>query len=115
MDLLASRISFSTRLARFFVIQYTKTGENIPKDHYTNYQKAIQYTKTGENIPKDHYINYQKAIQYTKWPKYMPNGHKIYPHFPFQGPPKFTQMWILGLKIYHLATLFSTTKKILKL
>jgi hypothetical protein len=26
-------------------------------------------------------------------------------HFPFQGSPKFTQMRVLGLKIYHLATL----------
>jgi hypothetical protein len=25
--------------------------------------------------------------------------------FPFQGPPKFNQIWIFGLKIYHLATL----------
>jgi hypothetical protein len=25
--------------------------------------------------------------------------------FPFQGPPKFTQIWTVGLKINHLATL----------
>jgi hypothetical protein len=25
--------------------------------------------------------------------------------FPFQGPPKFNQIVIFGLKIYHLATL----------
>jgi hypothetical protein len=30
---------------------------------------------------------------------------KIYQHFPFKGPPKFTQIGIFGLKIYHLATL----------
>jgi hypothetical protein len=30
---------------------------------------------------------------------------KKYQHFPFQGPPKFTQIAIFGLKINHLATL----------
>jgi hypothetical protein len=29
-------------------------------------------------------------------------------HFPFEGPPKFTQIWIFGLKINHLATLVQT-------
>jgi hypothetical protein len=28
----------------------------------------------------------------------MPNGRKIYQHFPFQGPPKYTQIGILVLK-----------------
>jgi hypothetical protein len=52
-------------------------------------------------------------IKCTKWPKYIPNGYIIHQHFPFQGPPKFTQVGILGLKIYHLATLLlvSTVKK----
>jgi hypothetical protein len=26
--------------------------------------------------------------------------------FPLQDPPKFTQIWIFGLKTNHLATLF---------
>jgi hypothetical protein len=26
--------------------------------------------------------------------KILPNGHKIYQHFPFQGPPKFTRFGI---------------------
>jgi hypothetical protein len=30
--------------------------------------------------------------------------------FPFQGPPKFTQIGIFGLKIYHLATLHRAGK-----
>jgi hypothetical protein len=42
---------------------------------------------------------------YSKLPKYIPNGHRICKPFPFQGPPKFTQFEIFGLKIYHLATL----------
>jgi hypothetical protein len=42
-----------------------------------------------------------------KW--IIPNGSKIFQmvqYFPFQGPPKFTQIRIFGLKINHLATLF---------
>jgi hypothetical protein len=33
------------------------------------------------------------------------NGGKIYQYFTFEGLPKFTQIGIFGLKIYHLATL----------
>jgi hypothetical protein len=65
---------------------------------------SLQYTKTG------------KIYQITNT---LPNGHKNVPNggiifqmakdynqpFPFQGPPKFTQIRIFGLKIYHLATL----------
>jgi hypothetical protein len=29
-------------------------------------------------------------------------------HFPVQDPPKFTQIGIFGLKMYHLATLVPT-------
>jgi hypothetical protein len=35
----------------------------------------------------------------------IPTDHKTYQHFPFPGPPKFPQIGIFGLKIYHLATL----------
>jgi hypothetical protein len=41
---------------------------------------------------------------------YIPNGHKIYQPFTFQGPKKITQIGIFGLKIYNLATLFSSRK-----
>jgi hypothetical protein len=51
---------------------------------------------------------YQTAIYYTKWPQNIPNGHKTYQHFPFTGPPKFTQIGIFALKINHLATLSGT-------
>jgi hypothetical protein len=50
-------------------------------------------------------LNFQMAIKYTKWPEYIPNVHRIYQAFLFKGPPKFTQIRIFGLKIYHLATL----------
>jgi hypothetical protein len=49
------------RVARFFTIQYTKTGRI--------------YHKTTK-LPT--YLTYN-----------VPNGHKIYQYFPFQGPPKF--------------------------
>jgi hypothetical protein len=63
---------------------------------------SLQHTKTGENIPNEHKI-YQKALK-------IPYGHKIYRRFPFQGPPKCTQIVIFGIKIYHLATLAKTIK-----
>jgi hypothetical protein len=55
---------------------------------------------------------YQKGGKYTKQQKKLPNvhlkrkialksiiGHKIYPRYPFQGPPIFTQIGIFGVKI----------------
>jgi hypothetical protein len=46
------------------------------------------------------------ALKYTKWLKNIPNDHKIYyQHFFIQGPTKFTQIGIFGLKTNHLATL----------
>jgi hypothetical protein len=35
---------------------------------------------------------YQITRKYTKW--------TIYQHRPLQDPPKFTQIWIFGLKIW---------------
>jgi hypothetical protein len=40
------------------------------------------------------------ALKYSKW-------SKIYQHFPIKGPPNFTKIGIFGLKINHLATLFT--------
>jgi hypothetical protein len=51
-------------------------GPNIPKRH--------KYTKGPQTTPNGHTL-FQVAINYTKWPK-------IYQHFPFQGPPKYTQI-----------------------
>jgi hypothetical protein len=64
----------------------------------------VQHTKTGENVPNGHEI-YQIAPKYTKWPQNRPNRHIIYKHLPLQYPPKFTQVEIFGLKMGHLATL----------
>jgi hypothetical protein len=45
------------------------------------------------------------SIKRTKWLKNRPNVHEIFHHLPLQDPQKITQIWIFGLKIYHLATL----------
>jgi hypothetical protein len=63
-------------------------------------------------LPDFSWYNNPKREKYTKSPQKMPNGHKIYLHFPFQDPPKFTQSWIFGLKMYHLATLSHAPAKI---
>jgi hypothetical protein len=51
-----------------------------------------QHTKTEKNIPSSNIIC-------------IPNGNKIYQNLPLQDPPKFTQIGIFCLKIWHLATL----------
>jgi hypothetical protein len=65
-----------SRVARFSVVQYTKT-----------------------------WIIYHNATKHTKWPENGPTGQKIYQHLPSQDPPNFTQRGIFGLKTYHLASL----------
>jgi hypothetical protein len=67
-----------TRVARFILMQHTKTGKNIPNDH----------------------ILYKMAVKYARLPWNRPNGNNMYKHFPVQDIPKFTQIGISGLKIY---------------
>jgi hypothetical protein len=50
------------RVARFFLVQHTKTGKL--------YQNGEKYTKTGINIPK--------LKKYTTTGKYIPKQEKIY-------------------------------------
>jgi hypothetical protein len=57
----------------------------------------LQYTKIRETIP-----NYHKIAE---WPKTYQIAAKIYHHFPFQGPPKYAQVWIFCMKTHYLATL----------
>jgi hypothetical protein len=47
------------------------------------------------------------STKYAKWLQNRPNVHKIDQHLKMQHPPKITQIWIFGLKIYHLATLIA--------
>jgi hypothetical protein len=35
----------------------------------------------------------------------IPNNHEIHQHFPSKCPPKYAQIGLFGMKIYHLATL----------
>jgi hypothetical protein len=54
----------------------------------------VQCTKTWRNMyTKDQRIS-QMIAEYTKWPHNISNVSKIYQHFPFQGPTKFTQTGI---------------------
>jgi hypothetical protein len=54
---------------------------------------------------------YQFAIKYNIWPQNRQNNTKKYQNLPFQDLPKFSQIWIFGLKIYHPATLVARPKK----
>jgi hypothetical protein len=65
----------------------------------TTYQIGKKCTKRPKKLPNGH------KIYHGIWPQNRPNGHKIYQHLQLQDPQKFTQIGILGLKIYHLATL----------
>jgi hypothetical protein len=55
------------------------------------------------------------TTKFTKWPYNIPFGRKMdttaikWQHLPLQDLPKFTQIGIFGLKIYHLATLAHPT------
>jgi hypothetical protein len=76
------------------------------------YERPFQHAQSeqgcqiclGPNIPKREKIN-KRTTNSTKRLKNIPNGRKINQHFPFNGPPKHTQIGIFGLKINHLATL----------
>jgi hypothetical protein len=55
-------------------------------------------------IPKGEKI-YQITTNYTKCPYNITKDRKMDQHLPVQDPPKFTQIWIFGLKTNRLATL----------
>jgi hypothetical protein len=62
----------------------------------TKFQNGEKYARLTRTIPNVHKIDRksdQVAIKY------------VYQHLPIQDPPKFTQIWIFGLKTNHLATL----------
>jgi hypothetical protein len=60
---------------------------NLPK--WEKVPNCPKNTKLPQNIPNVYKL-YQMAVIYSKWPKIV---------------PKFTQIGIFGLKLYHLATL----------
>jgi hypothetical protein len=83
------------RVARFFLVQHTKTGENIPNDHKI-YQMAINISN-GRKI-------HQMDIKYTKFTQIgiflfenEPSGIPAYvctekkAHYLFRGVPNKTR------------------------
>jgi hypothetical protein len=76
------------RVARFFLVNDTKGGKNVPNELRIYYM----------------------VIAHPKLPKNIPNVHKIYQHFPIEGPQKFIHIGIFCLKISHLATLLNTLR-----
>jgi hypothetical protein len=62
----------NSMVARFFLVQYTKAGKNIPNDH--------KMTKCHEIYP------------------IVPNDRKVEQHFPFQGPLKYIRIGVFGPK-----------------
>jgi hypothetical protein len=75
-----------SRVARFFLVQNTNTGKNIPNYHE----------------------QYQMSIKYNKRPENGPSVLIIYQHLPYQDHPKFAQIWNFGSKTNHLATLMQS-------
>jgi hypothetical protein len=59
----------------------------LPDFSWHNIPKRLKIYQIATKIPNDHNI-FPMAREY------------IYQLFPFQGPPKFTQFGIFGLKIY---------------
>jgi hypothetical protein len=73
-------------------------------DFFGTKTKTEKYTKsprTIPNVPKMSVTKVRKMDQVSI--------KKIYPNPSLQDPPKFTQIWIFGLKTNHLATLAATS------
>jgi hypothetical protein len=97
-------MSLSEMKSNNFVHRYSscrkflsKIWLKLPGFSWYNIPKWEKYAK----LPKI-YKNGRKIYQINK---NIPNGHMIYQHLTLQDPPKFTQVGIFCLKIYHLATL----------
>jgi hypothetical protein len=71
----------------------------------TIYQNGGKYTICIDTLLPNGHNRYQSAIICTYVYVHILNGQRIQQPFPFQGPPKFTQIGIYGLKICLLATL----------
>jgi hypothetical protein len=89
----------SSRVTRFG--EFCPTGYCLPGLPDLSWSKHTRTVKV-----------YQMTTNYTKRLCIIPDGHKlyqtavkVYQHFPFQGPPKYTQLGIFGPKINHLAPL----------
>jgi hypothetical protein len=71
------------RVARFFLVQHTKTGENVPNAEHSKWTYSIPNSRKMDQM----------------------NIYVVNQHLPLHDLLNFTQIGIFGLKIYHLATL----------
>jgi hypothetical protein len=76
--------SVKSRVARFSLVQNTKTGKNIP-DYHKIYQITTKYTRLPQNIPNGHKI-FPMAVIQTKWSKNLLR-------FSIARPSKIDQNW----------------------
>jgi hypothetical protein len=83
------------------LIKCWETG--LPDFSWSKHTITAKIYQTTTSYTNGHTL-YQMAVN-------IPNGHYIWQHFPFQGPPNFTQIVIFGLKINHLATLVGKREK----
>jgi hypothetical protein len=74
----------------------------LPDFSWHNMPKRGKWYHIATTLPNGRKIH-ELAVLYSKWTK-------IFQPFPIQGPPKFTQIGIFSLKIYHLATLLQTQR-----
>jgi hypothetical protein len=72
----------------------------LPDFSWYNIPKWGKVCQVATKLPNCHNI-----YQITIICRYIQNGQRIYKLFSWHGPPKFTQIWIFGLKTCHLATL----------
>jgi hypothetical protein len=59
--------------------------------------RAARFLVQLNNIVKQYTTQPQKIPNYNV---ILPNDHKIYQHSPVQGPPKYTQIWDFGMKMF---------------
>jgi hypothetical protein len=93
----------SSRMVQLF---YQKSHQISSSAGYRGCQIFLRKTyQNGKNIPNYLWLNIPNGHKIGRQ-----NGHKIYQHLPLKDPPKFTQIWIIGLKTNHLATLIPSSK-----
>jgi hypothetical protein len=68
-------------------------------------------TRVARFLSVQTFQNGEICTKSSKTKIHITSGHRKYQHFPYQGPPKYTQIGICGLKINHLATLVSTVAR----
>jgi hypothetical protein len=81
---------------------HSSSGQGCQIFIVTTYQNGSKYTKMTTKVP-----NGYKRYNLTK-----KHWHKKFQHLPIQDLPKFTQIGIFGLKIYHLAALLRVALKL---